>query len=109
MTAGDHVAALFLNAGSRVCDYVIVNDQPPSRLLAAYAEEGQVPVGPDVERIERIGAEAVRARVISETDTVRHDPVRLADVVISVIDRAVAERATLVKPARAYKRSGAFS
>jgi len=78
-------------------------------LLAAYAEEGQVPVGPDVERIERIGAEAVRARVISETDTVRHDPVRLADVVISVIDRAVAERATLVKPARAYKRSGAFS
>jgi uncharacterized cofD-like protein len=109
MTAGDHVAALFLNAGARVCDYVIVNDQPPSRLLAAYAQEGQVPVGPDVERIERIGAEAVRARVISETDTVRHDPERLADVVISVIDRAVAERATLVKPARAYKRSGAFS
>ena len=77
MTAGDHVAALFLNAGARVCDYVIVNDQPPSRLLAVYAEEGQVPVGPDVERIERIGAEAVRARVISETDTVRHDPERL--------------------------------
>jgi hypothetical protein len=47
--------------------------------------------------------------VISETETVRHDPERLADVVISVIDRAVAERATLVKPARAYRRSGAYS
>jgi len=110
MTAGDHVAALFLNAGARVCDYVIVNDQPPSQTLAsAYAEEGQVPVRPDVERIANIGVEAVRARVISETNTVRHDPERLADVVISIVDRAVAERATLVKPARAYRRSGAYS
>ena len=38
---------------------MIVNDEPPSRLLAAYAEEGQVPVEPDVERIAALGLEPV--------------------------------------------------
>ena len=39
----------------------IVNDEPPSRLLGAYAEEGQVPVEPDVERIAALGRRAGRA------------------------------------------------
>lgn len=104
MSAADHVESLFANAGAPVCDYVIVNDQPPSKLLGTYAEEGQVPVEPDVERIEAMGLRSVRAEMISETQTVRHDPEKLSDVVLSVIDRAVAERATFVKPARAYAK-----
>ena len=62
MTAADHVEALLANAGERVCDYVVVNDRPPSRLLAAYAQEGQVPVVPDVERIDRVGLRSRSAR-----------------------------------------------
>lgn len=104
MTAGDHVKALIDNAGARVCDYVLVNDEPPSRLLQLYAKEGQIPVKPDLERITEMGMEPVRASVISETQTVRHDPEKLASVVVALIDRAVAERATLVKPASAYRR-----
>jgi uncharacterized cofD-like protein len=104
MTAADHVKALFDGAGQRVCDYVVVNDEAPSRLVAAYAQEGQVPVQPDVQRISGMGVEPVGAGVISETDTVRHDPDRLATTVVGVIDRAVADRATLVKPASAYRR-----
>jgi uncharacterized cofD-like protein len=107
MTAADHVEALLENAGEHVCDYVIVNDERPSRLLAAYAQEGQVPVEPDVERIAALGVEPVEAGVIGETDTVRHDPKRLAAVVFSIVDRTVAQRATLVKPASAYRRSAA--
>ncbi len=61
MTAADHVEALLANAGERVCDYVIVNDEPPSRLLTAYAQEGQVPVEPDLERIAALGVEPVPA------------------------------------------------
>ena len=38
--------------------------------------------------------------MISENVTVRHDPEKLADTVIDVIDRAVAERATFVRPAQ---------
>lgn len=109
MTAADHVEALLANAGERVCDYVIVNDEPPSRLLGAYAQEGQVPVKPDVERIAALGLEPVSAAVIGETEMVRHDPEKLAAVVLGVVDRMVAERATLVKPASAYRRSTAVT
>ena len=97
MTAADHVEALLANAGERVFDYVIVNDEPPSRLLGAYAQEGQVPVEPDLERIAALGIETVHAPVMGETETVRHDPEKLAAVVLGIVDRTVAERATLVK------------
>jgi uncharacterized cofD-like protein len=107
MTAADHLEALLSNAGERVCDYVIVNDEPPSRLLSAYAQEGQVPVEPDVERIVAMGFQPVTAAVMGETETVRHDPDQLATVVLGVVDRTVADRATLVKPASAYRRSPA--
>ena len=109
MTAADHVKALFDGAGERVCDYVVVNDEAPSRLVAAYAQEGQVPVRPDLERIAATGVEPIAAGVINETETVRHDSDRLAATVIAAIDRAVADRATLMKPASAYRRSSAFS
>lgn len=109
MTAADHVEALFENAGARVCDYVIVNDQAPQKLLGAYAEEHQDPVEADLERIEALGLVAVPAPIISETQTVRHDAEKLGQTVIDVIDRAVAERATLVKPARAYSRAASVA
>ncbi|HUN29819.1 MAG TPA: hypothetical protein VMV65_08415, partial [Alphaproteobacteria bacterium] len=60
---------------------------------------------PDVARIEELGLVAVRDQMISEDVTVRHDPGKLADTVIDVINRAVAERATFVKPASAYARA----
>ncbi len=105
MTAADHVEALFAHTGARVCDYVVVNDRPPSKLLASYAEEGQIPVVADVDRIAAMGLTPVHAEMISETQTVRHDPQRLAETVLGVIDRAVAERATFVKPAAAYAKA----
>ena len=104
MTASEHVRTLFENAGGAVCEYAIVNEQSPSLLLQTYALEGQLPVVADFERIEALGVTPVGAQVISETQTVRHDPERLANVVFSIIDRAVAERATLVKSAKAYRR-----
>jgi uncharacterized cofD-like protein len=107
MTAADHVKALLANAGEQICDYVIVNDEPPSRLLGAYAQEGQVPVDLDIDRIAALGIEPVRAAVIGETEMVRHDPEKLAMVVLGIVDRTVADRATLVKPASAYRRSTA--
>ena len=67
------------------------------RLLEAYAEEGQIPVVPDVAAIEALGIRAVRASVISETDTVRHDPQRLADVVLKLVDDYVAQRSSFVR------------
>ena len=107
MTAADHTEALFRNAVKRVCDYVIVNDEPPHKLLTTYADQRQEPVVPDVERIEAMGLATVRAQMISETQTVRHDPDKLAATVIEVINDAIAERATFVKPASAYAKAAA--
>lgn len=98
-TASAHVRTLLEQAGRRICDYAIVNEQPPRRLLEAYAEEGQAPVAPDRTAIEALGVRVVGASVISETQTVRHDPARLAEVVLKLIDDHVAARASFVRPA----------
>jgi uncharacterized cofD-like protein len=105
MTAADHVEALFANAGAKVCDYVVLNDEPPSKLRASYAEERQLPVALDLERIAAMGLRTIEAAILSEEANVRHNPERLADVVVDIVDRAVAERATFVKPARAYVKA----
>lgn len=97
LTAAEHLQALLQNTGRKVVDYAVVNEESPQKLLAAYAEEGQIPVRPDIERIKALGVHPVAARVISETDYVRHDPAKLAGVVIGVIERAIAERASYVK------------
>jgi uncharacterized cofD-like protein len=97
-SASKHVHALLANAKSRVCDYVVVNEEPPKRLLELYASEGQVPVTPDTAEIERMGIRVVRANVINETETVRHDAAKLADVVLRIIDQNTALRASFVKP-----------
>jgi uncharacterized cofD-like protein len=96
-TASKHVEALIANAKAHVCDFVIVNDELPRKLLDVYAEERQLPVVVDKGKLDRLHVQTVRAAVISETDTVRHDPEKLAAVVIGVIDRQVAQRASYVK------------
>jgi uncharacterized cofD-like protein len=96
-SASRHVEALLENAGARVCDIVVVNDELPRRLLDAYAEEGQLPVVVDKVKLDRLGMRTVRAPVMSETQTVRHDPEKLAAVVIGIIDQQIAQRASYVK------------
>ena len=96
-TASAHVRALLEHAGARVCDYAIVNEQPPRRLLEAYAEGGQIPVDADRAAIAALGVRVVGANVISETQNVRHDPQRLSDVVLRLIDEHVAARASFVR------------
>jgi uncharacterized cofD-like protein len=96
-TASKHVEALLDNAKARVCDIVIVNDELPRKLLDRYAGERQLPVVVDKPRLDRMGMHTVRASVISETETVRHDPEKLAAVVIGVIDQQIAQRASYVK------------
>jgi uncharacterized cofD-like protein len=100
MTASEHIEALFENGGAKICDYAIVNDEPPSKLREAYAREGQIPVTADLDRVRALGVTPVRGQMISETETVRHDPQKLGEQVFGVIDRAVAHRASYVKPAR---------
>jgi uncharacterized cofD-like protein len=97
-SASRHVEALVTTAAANVCEVVIVNDELPRRLRDVYAEEGQLPVDIDQAGLDRLGVRTVRAGVISETQTVRHDPDKLADVVVEIIDERVAQRASYVRP-----------
>ena len=96
-SASKHVEALLSHAGAKVCDYAIVNSRAPRRLRDLYAEEGQVWVEPDLDSITKLGVRPVLADVLSETTNVRHDPEKLAEVVVNLIAEAIAERATFVK------------
>lgn len=95
-TASDHVGALLRGARAHVCEITVVNDELPRKLREAYAEEGQLPVSVDEEKLRTLGVRVVRANVISETETVRHDSDRLAAVVVGIVDEAVAQRASYV-------------
>jgi uncharacterized cofD-like protein len=96
-TASQHVRALVRGAQANVCEVAVVNDELPHKLREEYAEEGQFPVEVDEDALRELGVRVVRANVISETDTVRHDSDRLAVVVVGVIDEAVASRASYVR------------
>lgn len=86
--AYEHVKALIDHAGAQFLDYVIVNDQDVTvEQLRQYNAEGSMPITPDVDKIRGLGITVVPARLISKRDLVRHDPRKLARVLIALIYR----------------------
>ncbi|HIU64170.1 MAG TPA: YvcK family protein [Candidatus Avacidaminococcus intestinavium] len=86
--AYEHVEALVDHVGTQFLDYVIVNNQRVTATqLSMYQEKGSMPVSPDVDAIRQLGIQVVPASLISNDDFVRHDPVKLAQTVISLVYR----------------------
>ncbi len=87
-TAAEHVVAIQANVSQRVFDYVLVNTGSPSQsALDKYRGSGQEFVVPDVERVKQMGYRPVHGNLMSETDYVRHDPVRVAAILLGLLDR----------------------
>ncbi|MCE5314303.1 MAG: YvcK family protein [Armatimonadota bacterium] len=83
--ASDHVRALARHSESRVFQYVLVNQERPTReLLEKYALQGQYFVEPDVADIKEMGYRPIVGDYISQTDVVRHDPNKLAEAIIKL-------------------------
>lgn len=81
--ASDHVRALMTHASPAVLQVCLVNTKPvPPDLLEKYRQEQAFPVEPDVERIRALGYQVVAAEVISAHNHVRHDPDKLARLII---------------------------
>lgn len=86
--AYEHVQAILQHAGQQFLDYVIVNDQRVTTAqLTQYSEKGSMPVTPDIKKIERLGIQVIPTRLISNKDMVRHNPQKLAQVIISLVYR----------------------
>lgn len=85
-TASQHVKAIFDHVGAGLIDYVVVNvqDVAPS-LREVYAKQQAFPVIPDIAELEQLGVKIVKANLISETNLVRHDPVKLSRTIMSLV------------------------
>jgi len=86
--ASEHVTAVQVNVEKRVFDYVVVNTaMPSSELLERYLKEGQHFVEPDIDRIRATGFRVIQGDFMSESNVVRHDPMRLAARLIALLQR----------------------
>ena len=86
--AYDHVKAMIDYAGKQFLDYVVVNSQEISEeQKKIYKAKDQEPITPDIEKIEQLGIKVIPARLVSKSDMVRHDPQKLAQVIMSLTYR----------------------
>ena len=85
-TASRHVQAIFDHVGHGVIDYVVVNVQGVApELQTVYAGQGAYPVEADVEELRKLGVQVVEANLISETNLVRHDPLKLSRTILTMV------------------------
>lgn len=85
-TAAEHLLAIQANVEGRFCDHVLVNTGRPSAdLLEKYLQEGQELVEPDMDRIKLMGLRPIPGNFMSESDTLRHDPLRLAAKLMEMV------------------------
>lgn len=88
LDAVGHVARIVDKIGSGVLDYVIVNNRDISmEMKEKYAKEGSQPVKLDRERLNSFGVEVIEADVVNQTEVVRHNPVKLAKVLLKIITK----------------------
>jgi uncharacterized cofD-like protein len=87
--ASDHVRALAEHSrGKRLVNYVLVNrEEPDPEVTRRYKRYGQCFVEPDIDAIRGMGYQPVAGNLISQTDVVRHDSIRLAAALFRLIER----------------------
>ncbi len=83
-TAADHVRALHQHAGGRAFERVILNTgQLPRAMLRRYAAERAAPVENDLEAVRALGVDPVLADLLAAHHVARHDPQKLAKLLLS--------------------------
>ncbi len=88
-SAADHLRAVYEHSSDALVDYVVVNDgAAPEGALERYAEQRAYPVDQDEERIEALGPRVVSANLLAEGSAVRHDPAKLARLLVELAWRS---------------------
>jgi len=87
-TASKHVKVIIDNAGPDLFDYVVVNSGTPSdQSLEKYRAVGSHLVDADIDQIRALGLKVLRGDLMSETDFVRHDPMKVVSRILSLFER----------------------
>ena len=85
-TAADHLRVLEPYLGTGVVDVCVLNSQPIKRTVEErYIESGSEPVSWNEEEMIQMGVATAVADLLEESRTkVRHDPIRLARLIVSL-------------------------
>ncbi|KPK42322.1 MAG: hypothetical protein AMJ78_02915 [Omnitrophica WOR_2 bacterium SM23_29] len=90
-TSSDHVEAIIKHTHPTLIDYCVVNtSRVPQHLLSRYKEEEAYPVEADIKKIRSLGIAVVEGNVVNLENYVRHNPEKLAKIIISIINSAKA-------------------
>lgn len=82
-SVADHIRAIYEHAHYRLFDWVVINRTPVSpRLLRRYRAEGAEPVPADAAELQRMGLRCVFDYLLEEDGVVRHNPERLARLIL---------------------------
>jgi uncharacterized cofD-like protein len=85
-SASEHVGAILAQVKEKVFDYVVVNTGVPSQdALEKYRTVGQNLVDPDIDRIRAMGLKVISGNFMSESDFVRHDPVKVVSRLMTLL------------------------
>ncbi|MBI4340697.1 MAG: YvcK family protein [Candidatus Omnitrophica bacterium] len=84
--ASDHLQALIAHSNPGLVQVCVVNTEPvPVNLLERYRREEAHPVEPDAERLREMGYQVVAEDIISTENYVRHDPDKVAKLIIQLL------------------------
>jgi uncharacterized cofD-like protein len=86
-SAADHLQVIYDHVGTGLFDTVIINNslQIPQSIREKYLHEGSSPVVPDTARLRKMGVNIVAADLLSPHELVRHNPDRLAHLVLQQV------------------------
>lgn len=92
-TASGHLKALISHTNPRIIEYCIINNTTPKEeMLAKYRQEKAFPIKSDSAEIKRMGYKPVEGNIISTIDFVRHDPEKLARIIVELHRRETLRR-----------------
>lgn len=86
-SAYDHVNAIIKHSHPKVLDYCIVSSAVLSKeLIERYKQEKSYPIVADTRRIKTLGYRIIEEEIVTAEDYIRHDPVKLAKIILSMIE-----------------------
>ena len=87
-SASEHISTIINNTERKVFDFALVNTATPNdSLLGKYRDVGQHMVEPDIDRIRPLGVKVLQGNFMSDTDFVRHDPMKVVARLMMLLGR----------------------
>ncbi len=87
-SVGDHIKAIYSHVGEEFFNSVIVNSKKiPNDILAKYKEQNVKEIKIDLENLKKYSLKIIQEPLIeiSENKTVRHNPLKLASTIYSLV------------------------